>query len=51
MVEDTTFPVRENDLVIVNPNVEHTELSLNDQPAGIYRAGRGGHGIRRGRKR
>ena len=31
-VEDTTFPVRENDMVIINPNVPHTELSLADRP-------------------
>lgn len=32
LVEDTTFPVRENDMVIINPNVPHTELSLADRP-------------------
>ena len=47
-VAEKLIPVSPDDLVIVNPNVEHTEVS---QPAGIYRAGRGGHGIRRGRKR
>ena len=46
-VAEKLIPVSPDDLVIVNPNVEHTER----QPAGIYRAGRGGHGIRRGRKR
>lgn len=30
IVEDRTFPVKENDLVIVNPNVEHTEKAYKD---------------------
>ena len=32
IVGDSDFPVKESDLVIVNPNVEHTETSLNSSP-------------------
>ena len=32
LVEDTTFPVKENDMVIINPNIPHTEMSLSDRP-------------------
>lgn len=32
LVEDTIFPVKENDLIIVNPNVLHTEIGHADQP-------------------
>ena len=32
LVEKTAFDIRENDLVIVNPYVEHTEASLEDHP-------------------
>lgn len=31
-IEGETFPVSANDLVIVNPNIEHTETSLNANP-------------------
>lgn len=31
-IEGKTFPVNTNDLVIVNPNIEHTEVSLNSNP-------------------
>lgn len=31
-VEDHLFPVAADDLVIINPNVEHTELSRNNRP-------------------
>lgn len=31
-IDGKTYPVTTNDLVIVNPNVEHTELSLNAAP-------------------
>lgn len=31
-IEGETQPVSSNDLVIVNPNVEHTEISLNANP-------------------
>ena len=32
LVENDAFDIRENDLVIVNPHVEHTETSLEDHP-------------------
>lgn len=32
LIEDQTYPVSVNDLVIVNPNVSHTEVSLNASP-------------------
>lgn len=32
MAEGESFPVRENDMVIINPHVEHTEKSLNTSP-------------------
>ena len=32
IVEDDIFLVKENDLVVINPNVEHTEKSLNSSP-------------------
>ncbi len=32
LIEDQVFPVDVNDLVIINPNVSHTEDSLNAQP-------------------
>ena len=32
LIENKTYPVSVNDLVIVNPNVLHTELSLNASP-------------------
>lgn len=32
LIESHTYPVSTNDLVIVNPNVLHTELSLNASP-------------------
>jgi len=32
LIEDQTFPVNVNNLVIINPNVSHTEDSLNAQP-------------------
>lgn len=31
-IENEVYPVRTHDLVIVNPRVEHTELSLNTSP-------------------
>lgn len=31
-IEDKIYPVVAHDLIIVNPNVEHTELSHNDHP-------------------
>lgn len=32
VVEEEIFPVKENDLVIINPNIEHTEKSYNANP-------------------
>lgn len=32
IAEDTRFPIKENDLIIVNPHVEHTEKSVNANP-------------------
>ncbi|WP_422659840.1 AraC family transcriptional regulator [Paenibacillus sp. EC2-1] len=32
IVEDEMFPVKQDDLVIVNPNVEHTEVSVSNNP-------------------
>ena len=32
LIENKTYPVSINDLVIVNPNVSHTEVSLNSSP-------------------
>ena len=32
LIENLTYPVSANDLVIVNPNVSHTEVSLNASP-------------------
>ena len=32
LVNDTLYPVNTNNLVIINPNVTHTEVSLNAQP-------------------
>ena len=32
LIEDQTYPVSASDLVIVNPNVSHTEVSLNASP-------------------
>ena len=32
LIENQTYPVSVNDLVIVNPNVLHTEVSLNASP-------------------
>ena len=31
-VEDNIFPVSANDLVVINPNVSHTELGFNANP-------------------
>lgn len=32
LIENETFPVKENDLVIVNPNVSHTEIGHQEEP-------------------
>lgn len=31
-VEDKIFPVKANDLIIINPNISHTELGLHSHP-------------------
>ena len=32
LIQDQLYPVDANNLVIINPNVPHTEVSLNAQP-------------------
>lgn len=32
IVEDKRFPLQENDLIIVNPHIEHTEVSVSSNP-------------------
>ena len=32
LVNDETFDIKEDDLIIVNPNVMHTEMSKNEEP-------------------
>lgn len=32
LIQDQLYPVNANDLVIINPNIPHTEVSLNAQP-------------------
>ena len=32
LVEEEEFPVKENDLIIINPNVPHTEMSRQNSP-------------------
>lgn len=41
-VENNQFPVKEDDLIIINPNVSHTELSTNDNPLKYIVLGIGG---------
>lgn len=31
-IEDQSFPIAKDELIIINPNVEHTEISLDDPP-------------------
>lgn len=31
-IEDKTYPVSQDDLILINSNINHTEMSLNDQP-------------------
>lgn len=31
-VEEETFPIRKNDLIVVNPNIVHTEYSSREHP-------------------
>lgn len=32
LIEDQNFPISKDELIIINPNVEHTEVSLDDPP-------------------
>lgn len=32
LAEDTEFPVKRNDMVIINPHIQHTEKSLSGEP-------------------
>lgn len=32
LIEDQSYPIKKDDLIIVNPNVSHTEISLDDTP-------------------
>lgn len=41
MIEDSPYPVREDDFIIINANVAHTEMSDGDSPL-EYRARRRG---------
>ena len=34
-VEDNIFPVKANDLIIINPNISHTELGLRSHPMAL----------------
>lgn len=45
LVEDETFPIARNDLIIVNPNTEHTEMSNEDNPLEYYILGVEGLGL------
>lgn len=42
LIEDCLYPVKANHLVIINPNVTHTEVSLNAQPLEYIVLGIGG---------
>lgn len=42
LIQDQVFPVDVNNLVIINPNILHTELSLNAQPLEYIVLGIGG---------
>ena len=42
LIQDQTFPVDVNNLVIINPNVPHTEASFNAQPMEYIVLGIGG---------
>lgn len=42
LIEDKLYPVNTNHLVIINPNVTHTEVSLNAQPLEYIVLGIGG---------
>ena len=38
LVNDDVFDVKADDLIIVNPNVPHTEMSRDESPLEIYRS-------------
>lgn len=42
LIQDQAFPVDVNNLVIINPNISHTEVSLNAQPLEYIVLGIGG---------
>lgn len=42
LIQDQLYPVHINNLVIINPNVPHTEVSLNSQPLEYIVLGIGG---------
>ena len=42
LIQDQVFPVDVNNLVIINPNILHTEISLNAQPLEYIVLGIGG---------
>ena len=42
LIQDQVFPVDVNNLVIINPNILHTEISLNTQPLEYIVLGIGG---------
>ena len=42
LIQDQLYPVNVNNLVIINPNVLHTEVSLNAQPLEYIVLGIGG---------
>ena len=42
LIQDQLYPVNPNNLVIINPNVTHTEVSLNAQPLEYIVLGIGG---------
>ena len=42
LIQDQLYPVNANNLVIINPNVTHTEVSLNAQPLEYIVLGIGG---------
>lgn len=39
IIENQSFPIAKNDLIIINPNTEHTEVSLDTYPLGYIALG------------
>ena len=39
LIEDKSFTVKQDDLVIVNANILHTESSKDANPHGVHRPG------------